>query len=111
MKTSPSFFEMMKAIQLEASELRIYNILAKSPMTIKELVKSTKLSERMIRNDLNDLVKRNLVVRTLIEGKHLKYMYSAAVPESLISSMKTFLDNVGKKRQEMNKDILEGSGI
>lgn len=98
---------LLKYLQLGVSEMQIFQMLSK-PMTIKQLIKETKMSERMLRTHLDSLVKKQFIKRAVIEGKHLKYVYSANPTEDIISMMKTRINEIEMQRKKMRKDIIHG---
>ena len=102
-------FNMLKLFQLKSNELIVYNILAKKQMTIKQLQKNTKMSERSIRTYLDDMINRKFVSRKLIEGKHLKYVYYANSGENLLESVKRHIEDIEKNRLKRRDEIIKGS--
>ena len=100
---------MLKSFQLKGNGMLVYNALSKSPMTIRQLQKSTKMSERSLRTHLDDLVKRNFVKRKLVEGKHLKYVYYANSGENLLDILKRRIAELEKKRLKSRDEILKGT--
>src|SRR3989338_8325969 len=97
-------FNMLKAFQLRSNEMLVYNLLSRKPMTIRQLQKSTKMSERSLRTYLDDFVSRKLV-----EDSHLKYVYSANSGESLLDTIKKQIDDIEKNRLKRREDILKGT--
>ncbi|GEM_PF-3432328 len=102
-------FSMLKAFQLRSNEMLVYNILSRKPMTIRQLQKSTRMSERSLRTYLDDLVRRNFVSRKLVEDSHLKYVYSANSGESFLDTIKKQIDDIEKNRLKRREDILKGT--
>jgi len=58
-------------------EIKIYNILLKYPLTIKQIEKQLNLSERTIRKYIKRLDREGFIVKKVKEGKKLKYVYKA----------------------------------
>ena len=58
-------------------EIKIYNILLKSSLTIKQIEKQLNLSERTIRKYIKRLDREGFIVKKVKEGKRLKYVYKA----------------------------------
>ena len=102
-------FNMLKLFQLKSNELLVYNLLTKKPMTIKQLQKNTKMSERSLRTYLDDMVDKNFVKRNLIEGKRLKYVYYANSGENLLIIIKKQIDDIEKSRIKRRDEIIKGS--
>jgi predicted DNA-binding transcriptional regulator len=95
--------------QLKSNEMIIYNLLVKKPMTIKQIQKITKMSERSLRTHLDDLVEKNFVQRKLTESKHLKYVYYTNSGENILNILKRRIDDLEKKRQKRRDDIVSGT--
>ncbi len=109
MSANASIFSMLRLFQLKSNELLIYNMLSKKPMTIKQLQKSTKMSERSLRTHLDDLVGKNFVRRTTIEDVHLKYIYSATSGENLLGIIKKHIEDIEKIRKKARDEIIKGT--
>ena len=58
-------------------EIKIYNHLLKSPLTIKQIEKRLNLSERTIRKYIKGLYEEGFINRKVEQGKRLKYVYMA----------------------------------
>jgi len=102
-------FNMFKLWQFKDNEMQVYNLLARSPMTIKQLQKTTRMSERSLRTYLDDLVDKRCVKRNVIEGKHLKYVYYANSGENLLGIIKKQIDEIEKSRQKSRDEIVKGT--
>ena len=102
-------FNMLKLYQLKSNEMLVYNLLSKNPMTIKQIQKSAKMSERSLRTHLDDLVEKNFVKRNLIEGKHIKYVYYANSGENLLGILKRQIDDLERKRLKRREEIIKGT--
>ncbi len=102
-------FNMLKFFQLKSNELLVYNMLSKKPMTIKQLQKNMKMSERSLRAYLDNMVGRKFVKRKLIEGKHLKYVYYATSGDNLLGIIKNHVEELEKKRLKRREEIIKGT--
>ena len=102
-------FNMLKFFQLKSNELLVYNLLSKKPMTINQLQKSTKMSERSLRTYLDNMMGRNFVRRKLIEAKHLKYIYYANSGDNLLGIIKNHVEELEKKRLKRREEIIKGT--
>jgi len=102
------FFDVIKSMQLGKSELEIYNALTLGPMTISDLKKSTRLSERMLRSSINVLMKKEFIKRDVQSANRLKYVYYAALPSSIPNFLKNISARIEEKRQKSRKEILSG---
>ncbi len=58
-------------------EIKIYNLLLKSSLTIKQIEKQLNLSERTIRKYIKRLEQEGFIIKKVKEGKRLKYLYKA----------------------------------
>jgi predicted DNA-binding transcriptional regulator len=103
------FFNMLKLFQLKHNEMQVYSLLTKGPMTIKQLQKNTRMSERSLRTHLDDLVEKNFVKRKVIEGKHLKYVYYANSSENLLDTLKARINEIDRIRQKKKEEIIRGT--
>lgn len=102
------FFDMLKYLQLGKSELNIYDTLMKGPMTIKDLKKSTKLSERMLRASMDELIKKDFVKREAIDDNRLKYVYHANQPASIMEFLRAKMGEMEQKRLKSRDEIMKG---
>ena len=64
-------------LNFKSVEIRIYNILLKKPLTIKQLEEHLNLSERTIRKYIKRLDREGLITKKVEQGKRLRYVYSA----------------------------------
>ncbi len=58
-------------------EIKIYNLLLNSSLTIKQIQNLLNLSERTIRKYIQRLDQEGFIIKTVEEGKRLKYVYTA----------------------------------
>lgn len=58
-------------------EIKIYNLLLNSPLTIKQIEGQLNLSERTIRKYIQRLDQKGFIIKKVEEGKRLKYVYTA----------------------------------
>lgn len=84
--TETGLMGMFRWMHLGANEIKIYGMLSKTPMTIKQLIKATRLSERMLRTHLDNLIEKNFVSKEPLLEKHIKYVYHGN-PEDTICDM------------------------
>ncbi len=110
-KLFPNFFDFIKQLQLTSSDMAVYRLLLDKPMTIEQLKSKSGLSERTLRTDIDELLKKNFVTRKIVADKRIKYVYYANPPESMVKSISLVLRNIEKKKLKMRKDILKGSGV
>jgi len=58
-------------------EIKIYDLLLNSSLTIKQIQNLLDLSERTIRKYIRRLDQEGFIIKRVKEGKRLKYVYSA----------------------------------
>ena len=58
-------------------EIKIYNLLQNSSLTIKQIQDMLNLSERTIRKYIRELDQKGLLIKNVERGKRLKYVYTA----------------------------------
>lgn len=58
-------------------EIKIYNLLLNSSLTIKQIQSLLNLSERTIRKYIRELDQKGLLIKDVERGKRLKYVYTA----------------------------------
>jgi len=64
-------------LNFKSVEIRIYNLLLKTSLTIKQLEKQLNISERTIRKYIKRLDEEGFIVKKVEQGKRLKYVYMA----------------------------------
>ncbi|RLI99488.1 MAG: hypothetical protein DRP03_03455 [Candidatus Aenigmatarchaeota archaeon] len=84
-------------------EIKIYNILLKSSLTIKQMEKQLNLSERTIRKYIKRLEQEGFINKRVKQDKRLKYVYNA-VP--IQEAWKNVRNKIQKILEEITK-ILE----
>ena len=60
------FMDLFNVFRLEKNEKLIYELLEKKPMTIKQLQKTTQVSERMLRTYLDDMIKKGFFKKKVV---------------------------------------------
>ncbi len=58
-------------------EIKIYNLLLNSSLTIKQIEDRLNLSERTIRKYIRGLDQKGFIIKRVEQGKRLKYVYTA----------------------------------
>ena len=81
-------------------EIRIYNLLLKSSLTIKQIEKQLNLSERTIRKYIKRLEQERFIVKKVEENKRLKYVYSAVPIQKAWKKMKNKIRKILKEITE-----------
>jgi len=88
--------DVLRYASVGKNELKVLDILSKSPMTIKQIIKLSKLSERTIRSCLSDLIRKQFIdKKALIEGQ-LKYLYHTNSTKTIIERIQEKLSNLEK---------------
>ena len=64
-------------LDFKKTEIKIYNLLLKSSLTIKQIERQLNLSERTIRKYIKKLGQDGFITRKVEQGKRLKYVYMA----------------------------------
>jgi len=83
-------------------EIKIYNILLKSSLTIKQMEKQLNLSERTIRKYIKRLEQEEFINKRVEQGKRLKYIYNA-VP--IREAWKNVRNKIQKILEEITKTL------
>ncbi len=102
------FLSILKYLQLGKSELKVYAALAKGPMTIKELKKTTNLSERMLRASINNLLRKDFVNRVAVGSDRLKYVYQANQPVNVLDFLRNKIIKIEENRLRSKEEIIKG---
>lgn len=91
----------------KAAEIKIYNLLLKSSLTIKQIEKQLNLSERTIRKYIKRLDQKGFITRKVEQGKRLKYIYMAVPVQKTWKKVK---DRIQKMIDEITK-VLETKAV
>ena len=102
------FLNVLKYLQLGKSELKVYAALAKGPMSIKELKKTTNLSERMLRASISNLLRKDFVNRSAVGGDRLKYVYQANQPVNVADFLRNKMAKIEENRLRSKEEIIKG---
>jgi len=81
--------DFIQSIDLAPREFKVYQFLAKKPMTIKQLEKNINVSERMLRTYLDDLMKKKFIERRIVQERRLKYVYMANPSAEILKILKS----------------------
>ena len=83
------------------TEIKLYKLLLNKELTINQIKKQMKVTERTIREHIKDLLKKQLIVRKAVSrGKRLKYVYSSV---SVKKAWQIIKEQVGQTMQEADK--------
>jgi len=75
-------------LNFKSVEIRIYNLLLKTSLTIKQLEQQLNISERTIRKYIKRLDEEGFIIKKVEQGKRLKYIYMAVPIQEAQSSGK-----------------------
>ena len=64
-------------LNFKSVEVKIYNLLLKTSLTIKQIEKQLNISERTIRKYIKRLDQEGFITKKVEQGKRLKYVYRA----------------------------------
>ncbi len=83
--------EILESLKLKPSDLRIYSLLEKNELSVREIAKELNLSTRFVRERLRELHRKGIVRRRLIENGWIGYVYRAEDPKVIVSKIKNYL--------------------
>ena len=89
-------------LNFKAIEIKIYNLLLKSLLTIKQIEKQLNLSERTIRKYIKRLEQEGFINKKVKQDKRLKYIYNA-VP--IQEAWKNVKNKIQKILEEITKTL------
>ena len=93
---------ILRFLNFKPTEIKIYNILLKSSLTIKQIEKQLNLSERTIRKYIKRLEQEGFINKRVKQGKRLKYIYNA-VP--IQEAWKNVKNKIQKNLEEITKTL------
>jgi len=94
-------------LNFKTAEIKIYNLLLKSSLTIKQIERQLNLSERTIRKYIKKLDQDGFIIRKVVQGKRLKYVYMAVPVQETWKKVK---DKIQKVLDEITK-VLETKAV
>ena len=71
------FNAILTFLNFKTVEVRIYNLLLKTSLTIKEIERQLDISERSIRKYIRRLEEEGLITKRVEEGTRLRYVYQS----------------------------------
>ena len=93
---------ILNFLNFKPIEIKIYNILLKSSLTIKQMEKQLNLSERTIRKYIKRLEQEGFINKKVKQDKRLKYIYNA-VP--IREAWKNVRNKIQKILEEITKTL------
>ncbi len=94
-------------LNFQKTEIKIYNLLLKSSLTIKQIERQLNLSERTIRKYIKKLNQDGFISRKVEQGRRLKYVYKAVPVQETWKRVK---DKIQKTLDGITK-ILEAKAV
>ncbi len=81
-------------LNFKSVEIKIYNLLLKTSLTIKQIEKQLNISERTIRKYIKRLDEEGFIIRTVEQGKRLKYVYRAVPVQETWEKVKDKIEKI-----------------
>jgi len=75
-------------------EIRIYTLLLKSSLTIRQIENYLNISERTIRKYIKRLDDEGFIIKTVEQGNRLKYVYKAVPVQEVWDKVKDKIENI-----------------
>jgi len=88
---------VFNSLNFRAIEIKLYNLLLKKSLNIDEIKKGMNVSERTIRNYIKRLLEKGFIKRKVLEGKRLKYVYSAVPIEQGWNKVRNEIEEIVKE--------------
>lgn len=100
-----TFNMILSFFNFEAMEIRLYDLLLTTSMTIKEMEERLDVSERSIRKYIKRLEEEGLITKRVEQGKRLKYIYQSV---TIQDAWKRVEGNINRIIDEI-ADLMESS--
>ncbi len=81
-------------LNFKKAEVKIYNLLLKKSLTIKEMEKQLGISERTIRKYLKKLHEEGFIQRKVDESERLRYIYRAVSLQEAWKLVRKRIENI-----------------
>ena len=81
-------------LNFKSIEIEIYNLLLKTSLTIKQIEKQLNITERTIRKHIKRLDEEGFIIKTVEQGKRLKYVYTAVPVQEAWEKVKDKIENI-----------------
>ena len=81
-------------LNFKKAEVKIYNLLLKKSLTIKEMEKQLGISERTIRKYLKKLHEEGFIQRKVDESERLRYIYRAVSLQEAWKLVRRRIENI-----------------
>jgi len=81
-------------LNFKSVEIRIYNLLLKTAMTIKQIEQQLNISERTIRKYIKRLDEEGFIIKKVEQGKRLKYIYRSVPVQEAWGKVKDKIEKI-----------------
>ena len=81
-------------LNFKSVEIKIYNLLLKTSLTIKQIEQQLNISERTIRKHIKRLDEEGFIVKKVEQGKRLKYVYMAIPVQEAWEKVKDKIEKI-----------------
>jgi len=81
-------------LNFKSVEIRIYNLLLKTAMTIKQIEQQLNISERTIRKYIKRLDEEGFIIKKVEQSKRLKYVYRSVPVQEAWGKVKDKIEKI-----------------
>lgn len=81
-------------LNFKSVEIKIYNLLLKTSLTIKQIERQLNISERTIRKYIKRLDEEGFIIKKVEQGKRLKYVYMAIPVQEAWEKVKDKIEKI-----------------
>ena len=85
---------ILRFLNFKSVEIRIYNLLLKTSLNIKQLEQQLNISERTIRKYIKRLDEEGFIIKKVEQGKRLKYVYMAVPIQETWEKVKDKIEKI-----------------
>jgi len=93
---------ILEFLNFKPIEIRIYNLLLKSSLTVKQMERRLNLSERTIRKYIKRLEEEGFINKRVKQDKRLKYVYNAVPIQEVWKNVR---NKIQKILEEITKTL------
>ncbi len=99
-KPTESMNVILGFLNFKPVEIKIYNLLLSSSLTIKQIQNLLNLSERTIRKYIQRLDQEGFIIKKVEAGKRLKYVYTAVTIQEAWKKVKGKIQKIWMRLPE-----------
>ena len=81
-------------LNFKSVEIKMYNLLQKTSLTIKEIEQQLNISERTIRKYIKRLDEEGFIIKKVEQGKRLKYIYRSVPVQEAWEKVKDKIEKI-----------------